>query len=113
MIELPAKEEGVAVPINRVKGVEDAERNYAIPFSRGSIRRVVTFRDKLYAVPEVFFSEQTSLYLFLDNNIALSISGIISRIEQNSVKIEDNCIVYGGRKFKIIDPERIVSEQED
>ncbi len=113
LIKLLDEKEGLAIPTSRVVGIEEAKEVHRIPFAYEKLSKVVTFRDKLYAIPEKFEKGKNNIFIFLDNHIAIPISGVIARVETDFLTIKKEYAVFKREKFRILEPEKILPDEED
>ena len=112
LVTLPDKKSSFAIPTHRIVGINEIQNLHTIPFATGPVKKVVIFRDKLYAIPVEFEQQESRLFLLLDNFLAIPIEGIIARIEDDFLTTEKGYLLHHGRKYRILIPERILPQEE-
>ncbi|GEM_PF-5705577 len=93
----------LAVPLERVDGVEEVEKVFSIPFYRGKdLKGAVVFREKIYAIINRVNAEHM-LFLFLRGGRTIQIEGILATVEDEKVEQEEGWLLYGGERYRIIE----------
>ena len=112
LVTLPDEKTSLAIPTHRITGINEIQKLHSIPFATGPVKKIVIFRDKLYAIPIEFEQHISRLFLLLDNFLAIPIEGIMARVEDDFLRTEKGYLLHHGRKYKILIPERIFPQEE-